>query len=274
MGAFKKFFDDSMNSANGASGERPERVPYLRAGDVSMTGKVRGFWFNGISLSAVSLLPGLFFIIFLICLAAMPADAASISGYASCPPLHINSSGTCVKQLQQQLDDDHINPYLQIDGFYGMQTFQAVEDFQRKMGLRVDGVAGPQTIFALEEPTSAPEAAAPRAPSSSKSSSFLQSIENFLHSAWLRFTSLPVIGICAITVATVVTFGAAAVFGVRSVRITFSKRRIEFEFDRFSPQRIVQARAEVLTKYIDAQSKYSNQLPPPDRYIQDIAEEN
>lgn len=271
MGAFKKFFDDWKNSANGASDERLERVPYLRAGDVLMTGKVRGLWFHGFGLSAVSLLPGLVFINFLICLAAMPADAASISGYASCPPLHINSSGTCVQQLQRQLDGDHINPYLKIDGHYGTETFRAVENFQRKTGLRVDGVAGRQTLFALREPTSAPEAAAPPAPSTSKSSSILQSIKNFLNSAWLRFTSLPVIAICVITV---VTFGAAAVFRMRSGRITFSKGRIELEFNRFPSQRTVQTQAEVLTKYLDAQSKNPNQLPPPDRYIQNIAEEN
>lgn len=272
MGAFKKFFNE--NCANGASDERLERVPYLRAGDVLMTGKVRGLWFHGFGLSPVSLLPGLVFIIFLICLAAMPAGAASISGYTSCPPLHINSSGTCVRQLQRQLDDDHINPYLKIDGLYGTQTFRAVEDFQRKTGLRVDGIAGRQTLFALQEPTSAPEAAAPTAPtapSTSRSPSILQSIKNFLNSAWLGFTSLPVIAICVITV---VTFGAAAVFGMRSAHITFSKRQIELEFKRFPPQRIVQAQAEVLTKYMDAQSKNPNQLPPPDRYIQNMAEEN
>lgn len=225
------------------------------------------------AISAASFLLGL---CCLICLGAVPADAASVSGLSACPALRINSSGICVKELQQKLDDaGDVNPYLRVDGFYGAQTVQAVRNFQREIGLHADGIAGPQTFAALQrsadtsqEPTSAPEGVPTDAP---KATSVARSVENFFESAWLRLTGWTLV---AVGVFVVVIFAAAAVFGVRKFRINFSKKQIECEFDRFVPQRIVRAQAEVLGQYIEAHSKNPGQLPSPDRYIEGIAEDS
>jgi hypothetical protein len=211
----------------------------------------------------ITFLLGLFLMIFLSSLATAPANAASLSGYASCPRLHLKSSGSCVRRLQSQLDDDHISPQLRVDGIFGAQTSQAVKNFQRQMGLRPDGVVGPQTFRALEEPT---EAAGIPTPSTSGVSPILHSVGNFCGALWRR-TSLPVIAICVIII---VMFGAAALFGVRSVRITYGRRRLECDVERFPPQRIVDTQADVLNRYIDAQSRYPDQLPPPGDHIRSI----
>ncbi|MGH3637298.1 MAG: peptidoglycan-binding domain-containing protein, partial [Mycobacterium sp.] len=93
---------------------------------------------------AIAFLLGLFVMIFLGALTAAPARAATSSGLASCPALHLKSSGWCVKLLQRDLDNDQVSPYLNVDGHFGQQTSRAVKSFQREMKLPADGIAGPK----------------------------------------------------------------------------------------------------------------------------------
>jgi Putative peptidoglycan binding domain len=212
---------------------------------------------------AMTFLLGLLLMIFLSSLATAPADAATLPAYAACPWLHLKSSGSCVRRLQNQLNDDHVSPHLTVDGVFGKQTLQAVKNFQRRKGLRPDGVVGPQTALALQ-----PDPRPARTPASrpSKYSRFLHSARGFWSDIW-RHMSPPVIAICAIIF---VTFGAAALFGVRRVRIRYSKRTFECDVERFPPQRIVNAQADVINKYIDLQARYPDRLPPPDDPIRGI----
>jgi 3D (Asp-Asp-Asp) domain-containing protein len=65
-------------------------------------------------------------------------------------PLHKGMHDASVKPLQHQLKsfayykDD-------VDGVFGLHTYQAVNDFQRDHGLRVDGIAGANTKKALKK---------------------------------------------------------------------------------------------------------------------------
>jgi Putative peptidoglycan binding domain len=92
-------------------------------------------------------------------LSSTPALAAGFSGgNGQCPILGMGSLGPCVVTLQRQLDDAKVLPHLAIDGHYGLQTREAVENYQRRMGIPVDGMAGPQTVQALNGPQAKPEA--------------------------------------------------------------------------------------------------------------------
>ena len=60
------------------------------------------------------------------------------------PILQIEDSGSSVEQLQARLTE--LNFYSgPLDGIFGPQTEQAVQNFQRQSGLSVDGVVGPET---------------------------------------------------------------------------------------------------------------------------------
>jgi hypothetical protein len=54
-----------------------------------------------------------------------------------------------VADLQWRLNKAGAQPALQVDGFVGERTREAVAAFQRAHGLRCDGVAGPLTLAAL-----------------------------------------------------------------------------------------------------------------------------
>ena len=66
--------------------------------------------------------------------------------------LYTGDRGDAVLRLQQRLKD---LGYLRgsVDGIYGKQTRQAVEDFQQEHNLQVDGIAGPATQRVLFEST-------------------------------------------------------------------------------------------------------------------------
>jgi hypothetical protein len=68
----------------------------------------------------------------------------------------------------------------------------------------------------------------------------------------------------------IVILGAAALFGVKSVHITYSRERVDCDIVRFPPQRIVDTQAEVIRQYMDVQAQHPRQLPPPDNYIRSI----
>jgi hypothetical protein len=208
---------------------------------------------------AIAFLLGLF-IIFLGALTAAPARAATTSRLASCPVLHLNSSGWCVKLLQQHLDDDKVSPHLAVDGHFGRRTSRSVTNFQREMKLHADGVAGPQTLRALDE-TPAPGGVGE--PDMSGFSRFFHAVGNFV-STILQHTAPPVL---AIGLVLITTIAVAALCGVRKMRVTCHKGRVELELDRFTPQRIVDSHATVLHRYIDAASSQPNQLPPADKYV-------
>ena len=58
------------------------------------------------------------------------------------------SRGEEVKQIQSKLKDWGYYSG-SVDGIYGIKTFNAVKDFQKKNGLTVDGIAGTKTLAAL-----------------------------------------------------------------------------------------------------------------------------
>ena len=98
-----------------------------------------------IAMTCIDILPG------------APAAAAGFSGgKGQCPTLRIGSSGPCVAMLQRQLDSEDVSPHLEIDGHFGLRTREALENYQRRMGISVDGMAGPQTVRALNAPRSKP----------------------------------------------------------------------------------------------------------------------
>ncbi len=73
----------------------------------------------------------------------------------------LNDSGTVVEEIQQMLVDlgyvltDKVNdPKKGVDGIFGIKTWKAIVDFQRKNNLEPDGVVGELTMSALEKATS------------------------------------------------------------------------------------------------------------------------
>ncbi len=68
----------------------------------------------------------------------------------------INSSGTCVKYIQQLVNFTHYSPALTVDGAFGPKTDSAVRALQTAFRLRVDGVVGPQTWSVICYPQMGP----------------------------------------------------------------------------------------------------------------------
>ena len=81
--------------------------------------------------------------------ATVPPTNVAISETAgNLPILMLEDSGIEVSRLQQRLVE--LDLYVgAIDGVFGPQTQQAVEQFQRQAGLTVDGIVGPATWLAL-----------------------------------------------------------------------------------------------------------------------------
>ena len=61
--------------------------------------------------------------------------------------LSYGSRGDDVKKLQESLNQQGYS--LSVDGIFGSQTQQAVQDYQRKNSLAVDGIAGTNTLGKL-----------------------------------------------------------------------------------------------------------------------------
>ncbi|TWD17410.1 putative peptidoglycan binding protein [Streptomyces sp. T12] len=59
--------------------------------------------------------------------------------------LNQDTENPAVKALQRSLKNCEGYSYLGVDGFYGPQTFLAVEALQKKYGLFPDGIYGPNT---------------------------------------------------------------------------------------------------------------------------------
>ena len=75
--------------------------------------------------------------------------------------LSLNDTGTAVKEVQEMLielgydlSSGPNDKTKGADGIYGMKTWRAVIDFQRKNNLDPDGIVGEQTMAALEKATS------------------------------------------------------------------------------------------------------------------------
>ncbi|MEM1252146.1 MAG: peptidoglycan-binding protein [Cyanobacteria bacterium P01_H01_bin.21] len=79
---------------------------------------------------------------------APPTNAAISENAGNLPILMLEDSNSEVSRLQQRLAelDLYVGP---VDGVFGPQTQQAVEEFQRQSGLTVDGIVGPATWLAL-----------------------------------------------------------------------------------------------------------------------------
>jgi peptidoglycan hydrolase-like protein with peptidoglycan-binding domain len=90
----------------------------------------------------------------LLCAAVTPATAAADPplpnrSFEGCPALVGNSTGSCVRMLQYELDS--VGPYnLLVDGTFGQDTFTAVLDFQGRNHLGADGIVGPVTADLLD----------------------------------------------------------------------------------------------------------------------------
>jgi len=84
-------------------------------------------------------------------LACIPSISASASPGALCSTtLQEGSSGSCVTQLQQRLNQLGAN--LVVDGQFGPATKNAVLAFQGRERISFDGVVGPQTQSYLNSP--------------------------------------------------------------------------------------------------------------------------
>lgn len=77
-----------------------------------------------------------------------PANELIAATAGDLPVLQLDDVGADVSRLQTRLSG--LNLYSgPIDGVFGLQTEEAVEQFQRQVGLWVDGVVGPSTWLAL-----------------------------------------------------------------------------------------------------------------------------
>lgn len=76
-----------------------------------------------------------------------PKEKLAISGYKSCGNiLKRKCKGINVKQLQNKLISCGFPlPKKGEDGIFGSETYNAVKDFQKSVGIKVDGVVGPET---------------------------------------------------------------------------------------------------------------------------------
>ncbi|MFG6098618.1 peptidoglycan-binding protein [Leptothoe sp. ISB3NOV94-8A] len=72
------------------------------------------------------------------------AEDTIVATAGNVPILQLDDSGVDVSRLQNRLAD--LNLYQgPIDGVFGFLTEEAVQEFQRRVGLEVDGVVGPAT---------------------------------------------------------------------------------------------------------------------------------
>ena len=79
-----------------------------------------------------------------------PSDNAGSRTAGNLPILQLDDSGEEVSRLQRRLME--LNLYQgPIDGIFGSQTQQAVEQLQRQASLEVDGIVGPATWLELLE---------------------------------------------------------------------------------------------------------------------------
>lgn len=63
--------------------------------------------------------------------------------------MKIGDTGAQVRRLQQQINAAGARPPLEVDGWFGEKTRDAVLAFQRRRGISAIGVAGPRTLAAL-----------------------------------------------------------------------------------------------------------------------------
>lgn len=75
------------------------------------------------------------------------------------PTIQLGSTGPDVKRLQRIFVVRKELDYTGIDGVFGPQTQDVVEQFQAGAGLTVDGIVGPLTWAALPPDVDAPELA-------------------------------------------------------------------------------------------------------------------
>ncbi|MBT9315719.1 peptidoglycan-binding protein [Leptothoe spongobia TAU-MAC 1115] len=75
---------------------------------------------------------------------APPATITASGTAGDLPVLRLDDYGPDVSTLQQRLAALNLYTGL-VDGVFGLQTAEAVEQFQRQAGLGVDGVVGPAT---------------------------------------------------------------------------------------------------------------------------------
>ncbi|MEO0352669.1 MAG: peptidoglycan-binding protein [Cyanobacteria bacterium P01_A01_bin.15] len=79
-----------------------------------------------------------------------PPETGDAELSTAMPVLVLDDTGTAVSRLQGRLAE--LNFYDgPVDGIFGPQTEQAVEQFQRQAGLKVDGIVGPATWLALSQ---------------------------------------------------------------------------------------------------------------------------
>lgn len=85
--------------------------------------------------------------------------------------LRPGARGSEVRQLQTALAERGFNSASNVDGVYGSQTKQSVQDFQRSAGISVDGIAGPQTYNAINGSSSSSDSSSSSAEAKTVSNS-------------------------------------------------------------------------------------------------------
>ena len=69
----------------------------------------------------------------------------------SCTPLAPGYSGKCVSSMQALLNRNQPYPVIAVDGYFGLQTQQAVIEFHSTYHLAVDGDVASQTAAAIND---------------------------------------------------------------------------------------------------------------------------
>jgi lysozyme family protein len=88
--------------------------------------------------------------------AAVPPAEFLFDAALQDPTLRQGEKGESVRRLQERLK--HVGFDLKVDGDFGPKTLEAVQSFQRRVGLEPDGIVGPRTWakLAIEDPANKP----------------------------------------------------------------------------------------------------------------------
>jgi len=200
--------------------------------------------------------------ILVIILLASPADAFTLPGSSrQCPVLVLNSSGPCVSALQKELDNLGIKPAVKVDGHFGPDTRNAVENYQKKMGLKVDGMAGWKTAQQLSDssgksnspPGNSTKESPQRMGASAASSNQPWQTQLIPHTLLGFFAELAPIIVLLLFIYFILTHKRTKELDIRILwimRIKLTQRPSQDEL-----------RAELAKKYLESQNQ---QLPPSD----------
>jgi peptidoglycan hydrolase-like protein with peptidoglycan-binding domain len=208
----------------------------------------------------------------------MVGKTAKSAPEGHCGTVRAGSTGLCVKELQRELNSQHLAPNLNIDGKFGPLTRRAVRRFQRKHHISADGIVGQSTGRELSKLSTHAKTAA-------------KSDINggIAYRTWRIIVGNDLIPIELVVLVTLITLIAIPI-GIVSIacnlkRIQPGREIQDIELD-LSPTKarlkvgygpdpsVVEslARKEVASAYLAALSRHpeANQLPPPTEIIRGI----